>query len=213
MRRKYWYILATVFVLNIVPETSQALNFEYVPEDKWEEGRGNGGGDYAHLVISGDVVFGDGDRFSEYLARHGDVRFVRIRRSPGGSLLEGIKIAEIIHERGLHVVVEGPAASAAAIISLGGSESVTFFDSSHFNSSRVLFHCAYLRGEQVCHAESTRLQAITLAKFTKISEEQWYNFLMSETTPAKVVPIQLSKLFSHWNCWTSGRTGTHCSKQ
>jgi hypothetical protein len=185
-----------------------AVEIEYV--EHWSQGNME---EFSHLVLSGQILPGDSDVFRSHLARYPDVRFVKIGQSPGGSLYDGIKIAELIRNAGLHVQVLGPAASAASIISLGGRESVSFYEGDGFVQSEVLFHCAYLRGEAQCHAEATQDMARVLSILTTISQPEWYSWLMTETSPSEVVPIKLSELFSHWDCWTSGRTGTHCSER
>ncbi len=78
------------------------------------------------LLLDGTILRGDADTFRGMLGSNPDVKRVSIN-SPGGDLLTGLKLGEIIRERKLETYVEGgvrEAASAAAYAFMGGQTRV-----------------------------------------------------------------------------------------
>lgn len=99
-------------------------------------------------VVSGPIEVGDGEKFYEFVKQNPDPSRV-ILDSPGGALIEGIKIGMIIRELGLNTEVgrlvysegvpefsPGLCASACAIAFLGGVER-------SINNSKLGFHQFY----------------------------------------------------------------------
>lgn len=89
------------------------------------------------LVVSGSLVYGDGEKFERVAATLPKSATV-VFESPGGNLLAGLKIGETIRSRGMTTVVgaNSTCASACAIAWLGGT---TRYLSS---AGRLGFHAA-----------------------------------------------------------------------
>ena len=164
------------------------------------------------ITLEGPVEWGDDQKLREILAQYPDVEEVVIGRSPGGSLHAGIYMAEVLYEAGLPLRLEGPAASAATVISLGAKNQVTFGEASqNYRGTQLLFHCAYIQGETVCDGQATKILSEALASFTRRTADDWYSFLMEETTPDTVEPVRMFSLLSRsWHCASEDRRGTTC---
>lgn len=179
------------------PSKATALEFQYVPPCNCGVAF-----DDAALILDGSVERGDAAKLARALDRHPDVTEIIVGISPGGSLAAGIGIAKLIRSRGLYVKLEGPAASAAAVLSLGARDRVRFQgDSTQQQGSTLLFHCAYLRGETTCHRDATQLLASELSTLSVWSTETWFRLLMT-TSPSTVQRVSLWDILGKSN-WTS----------
>lgn len=96
----------------------------------------------SQLIASGPVQPGDELRFEAALKAAPGVRTIVLRNSPGGQLVAGLKIADMIRSRSLRTAVSGYCVSACAIIMVGGYErsSTTEFPP---EKTFVAFHGAY----------------------------------------------------------------------
>lgn len=166
----------------------------------------------ATITLEGPVEWGDQDKLRAILERHPDVEQVIIGQSPGGSLYAGIYMAEVLYDSGLPLKLIGPAASAATVISLGARTEVNFGEENDtYRGTKLLFHCAYIRGESVCDGRATEALSEALAKFTRRSADDWYDFLMEETTPDTVEPVRMFSILNReWQCAPEDFRGTTC---
>lgn len=178
-------------------------------------GEGRMNNNPATIFLSGPVERGDGEKLRTLIERNPDAEQLIIGKSPGGVLMEGIKMAGIIYDSGIEVQVNGPAASAATIISLGARNTVRFVEGAgaRFRGTELLFHCAYIPGKDICDESGTLWAAETLAKYTIRNLDTWFKFLMEKTTPATVERILLRDLIEgEWDCYDAGRKGTECTR-
>lgn len=120
-------VLATVLLLGFTPQSS-ALSLQVVTEfnaNAWEA---------MAIVADGEIELGDSDKLELFLQNNPDPGRV-VFNSPGGNLVEGMKIGNILRARGLTAEVgrlkggleapefePGVCASACAIAFLGGRE-------------------------------------------------------------------------------------------
>lgn len=198
-------IFACLFISWSVPVV--ALDMSYSPEFRSGDIL-----DDASIYLDGPVEFGDDQKLHRLLEQHPDVKEVIVGQSPGGSLHAGIEIAEIIFERRLSVKLEGPAASAATVISLGSQTRIRFQgDFAQQQGSSLLFHCAYLRGNDFCDEPATRASAVKLAQFSDWSVDRWMRVLMS-TTPATTERISLWDILDRdqWDCEAEAHLSVVC---
>ena len=119
--------LATILSLAFAPQSS-ALSLKEVTEfnaNAWEA---------MAIVVDGEIELGDSDKLELFLQNNPDAGRV-VFNSPGGNLVEGMKIGNILRARGLTAEVgrlkggveapefePGVCASACAIAFLGGRE-------------------------------------------------------------------------------------------
>lgn len=199
-----------IIVCSIFSGPSLSMEINYIPYV-------NEGGQteiYSHIELSGQIQFGDANKLENVLNKYSDIGFVTIVNSPGGKLYEALKMGEIIERKEIPVFVEENIASAAVIIALSGANEIVFYDDPESVYTTLDVHCAYLPGSDKCDSSSTKWSATRLARLTNIKEEEWYNFLMERTSPAKLVGIPMSKFFVNWECSFSPRQGTkQCSKK
>ncbi|WP_139103293.1 hypothetical protein [Pararhodobacter sp. CCB-MM2] len=202
--------LALFFLLPIFMIAAHPIN----ALDMWYSGGYNTGErfDVPFIYLDGPVEYGDEQRLASLLQQHPDVEEIVVGMSPGGSLHAGIAIARLIHERRLHVKLEGPAASAATVISLGSRTQLRFQgDFAIQQGTTLLFHCAYLSGNDYCDERATRRSAELLASFSDWSIDQWMRLLMP-TTPATVERVSLWDIIdrSAWECEAEAHLSVVC---
>ena len=113
------------------------------------------------IVIRGELVTGDADRFLRAVANT-ELAAV-LFESPGGNLIEGLRIGEIIYHRGFTtgVAPNSACASACALAWLAGS--VRYMDP----SSLIGFHAAYVEADGVT-SESGVANALVGAYLTRL---------------------------------------------
>ena len=190
-----------------VPISSTALDMYYAAEF-----RSGSIVDDANVYLEGPVDFGDEKKLRRLLDQHPDIKEIIVGISPGGSLHAGIEIAELIHNQGLTVKLEGPAASAATVIALGSNTRLRFQgDFAHQQGTTLLFHCAYLRGNDFCDEPATRESAVRLARFTSWSVDRWMRVLMA-TSPATVERISIWDVLDRdeWQCEAEAHLSVVC---
>jgi hypothetical protein len=71
------------------------------------------------LVLEGEFEFGTKRRLRQTLDAHPGIEAVRLE-SPGGRAIEGLRVGELLRERGLDTLVSGHCASACATAFAGG---------------------------------------------------------------------------------------------
>jgi hypothetical protein len=71
------------------------------------------------VVLEGEFEFGTKRRLRETLDAHPGIEVVRLE-SPGGRAIEGLRVGELLSERGLDTLVSGHCASACATAFAGG---------------------------------------------------------------------------------------------
>lgn len=190
--------------------SSSALEMSYAPEF-----RSGNILDDASIYLEGPVEFGDDQKLRRMLDQNPDVKEIIVGLSPGGSLHAGIGIAELIFDRGLSVKLEGPAASAATVISLGSQTRIRFQgDFAQQQGTTLLFHCAYLRGNNFCDEPATRVSAEKLARFSDWSVDRWMRVLMA-TSPATVERISLWDILDRdqWSCEAEAHLSVVCKTE
>ena len=74
------------------------------------------------MILSGQVVHGDIQRFNEALAANPGIGTVVLRNSWGGHVESGYRIGELIRKHGLSTVVSGHCVSSCSRMFLGGKE-------------------------------------------------------------------------------------------
>ena len=198
---------ALLATLAILAPPAFALEMVYAPEFRSGNIR-----DDANIYLEGPVEFGDEIKLARMLAQHPDVKEIIVGQSPGGSLHAGIVIADLIYRRELHVKLEGPAGSAATIISLGSKTRIRFQgDFAHQQGTTLQFHCAYKRGNSYCDEPATRASAKRLASYTSWSTDRWMMLLMS-TSPSTYKRVSLWDVIdkSQWNCEAEAHLSVVC---
>lgn len=206
---KYILSVALAFAFSAFPDQSWSMEMEY-----WPASQTGNNVEPARIFIEGGVELDDGDRLQSLLDRHPDVERIIVGQSPGGYLFGGIEVANIIYDNDLDVQINGPAASAATVISLGARQRLYFVSdaSGPGLGSQLLFHCAYISAD-ACDERGTRRSAEILEKLTRRSADEWYEVLMS-TTPDTVVRISVEEILQYddWFCSDAGPDGTVCER-
>ncbi len=90
------------------------------------------------VVVSGEIVPGDGERFADRVQSLD--RAIVALASPGGSVLSGLRMGQLIHDRGFSTLVPDRAvcASACGLVWLAGKR--RFMEP----EARIGFHAAYI---------------------------------------------------------------------
>ena len=114
----------------LVPGVSWAADIEVQPTD----------GRLALITVSGEIALSDGNRFAAVVAGLGQQRAAVVFGSPGGSLLAGLQIGQIIsvHHYATFVPQETFCASACAFAWLSGTPRIMQ------EGGRIGFHAAYV---------------------------------------------------------------------
>jgi hypothetical protein len=88
------------------------------------------------VIVAGTIKHGDADRFGEVTKDLGDSVLIGLE-SPGGNVVDGIDIGEMIHHRGYETVVVRDCASVCAVIWLAGATRWAA------TTAHIGFHAAY----------------------------------------------------------------------
>jgi hypothetical protein len=97
--------------------------------------------DRDQLILSGPVVDGDLDTVKQALSS-GAVKMVILRNSPGGHILTGFAVGELLRSRGLATAVSGFCYSSCSRMFLGGVRRA-FTDDFPADETKVGFHGHY----------------------------------------------------------------------
>jgi hypothetical protein len=94
------------------------------------------------MVLGGPVLDGDTPIIADALAKNPKVTTIILRNSPGGDVLTGYQVGEMIREKGLRTAVSGYCFSSCSRMFLGGRIRI-FTDDYSLANTHVGFHGHY----------------------------------------------------------------------
>ena len=143
MMRLMVYVVASI-ALALAPSAGQAMNFTF----NSREGKPNQG----IIVASGEIQLGDGEKLHRLVAAlPGNTVLLGIAlSSPGGNLVEGVRLATAIRNARLVTGAQGTCASACFLIFAAGAKKLVF------EGARIGVHSASIHG-----VETAESQAVT----------------------------------------------------
>ena len=143
MMRLMVHVIA-IIALALAPSAGRAMNFTFNPR----EGKPNQG----IIIASGEIQLGDGEKLHRLVAAlPGNTVLLGIAlSSPGGNLVEGVRLATAIRNARLVTGAQGTCASACFLIFAAGAKKLVF------EGARIGVHSASLHG-----VETAESQAVT----------------------------------------------------
>lgn len=143
MTRLMVHVVASI-ALMLTPSAGQAMDFTFRPfKDKPDRGV---------IVAAGEIQLGDDEKLHDLVAAlpGNTVLIGMFLNSPGGSLLEGVRMATTIRNTGLATAAVGVCASACFLMFAAGTRKLAL------NGARIGVHSASVEG-----AETLESQAVT----------------------------------------------------
>jgi hypothetical protein len=137
------------------------------------------GKDLGSIEIVGVIKDGDATRFEQVVAAMSEKNAFIVLTSPGGSILDGLSIGEVIRTKGYRTIVIDECSSVCSLIWLAGAVRVVD------ESSAIGFHAAYTKdGTDV--RESGLANAMVGAYLTKLGFSYTVVAFATSTPPEKI---------------------------